>query len=522
MLPRLLSPQFGLLDDGAMLREVVDIAQGNFSMANDIQAGRFRPLYWLYFTIIYVLAGANPFWFFFGQLILFMSILLLIQSIMRKMQANEWEILLTSSLFIFSVPIIENFYTLSKSEPLQLTFLLLSIFSFEGMKKASGTKERWFYISLSFLSILAASLTKETTVIMAPLTILWTGVIMFQRHTVNKSKYKAYLLFTCSVCLAIILSLLIQRLWSGPIIIGGSYTSRYSFSLIETFRKSARWLTLFAFYFHFLLPLSLVYLTIIIKKGFKFFQRKSHLSFWLIWVFLWFIFLIPWEFAEIYYLLPFSLGITILIGLSLKSVVAFLGVIKTPAKITLLITLLVSILLFLTTLTHYRTHAKAQVIFDYVNYQMLDKTHKLIPSQGYFFTGMDANNEYVRNIYFLLTNVYQRNDILYDYTSLLLLETLHEYSNAIIIFPFIETQPRLLLRAGVEEEFTMWWSNKQIETLEPHLTLIEKQRQDFRLLNINLPVILCPIIGEIGYCTTPDPLFDTRIFSFGWDIYRIK
>lgn len=46
MAPRLASPQFGLLDDGAMLAEVRQILLGDLGMSHDLQAGRFRPLYW--------------------------------------------------------------------------------------------------------------------------------------------------------------------------------------------------------------------------------------------------------------------------------------------------------------------------------------------------------------------------------------------------------------------------------------------------------------------------------------------
>jgi len=39
MLPRLFSPQFGLLDDAVTLAHAEDILQGNFNLENDLQAG---------------------------------------------------------------------------------------------------------------------------------------------------------------------------------------------------------------------------------------------------------------------------------------------------------------------------------------------------------------------------------------------------------------------------------------------------------------------------------------------------
>jgi len=143
MSPRLASPQFGLMDDGRNYTEVQKILAGDLSMSYDLQAGRFRPLYWLYFTLIYLVAGPNPFWFFFAHLLMLMIILLEIRFLMKYYGAKDWQILLTSLVFLFSVPIIENFYTLSKGDPLSLVFILASLLCFEKLKKASKGPARW-------------------------------------------------------------------------------------------------------------------------------------------------------------------------------------------------------------------------------------------------------------------------------------------------------------------------------------------------------------------------------------------
>lgn len=65
MLPRLLSPQFGLLDDGVTLRSAHAISQdwlSAFRLISD--TGRFFPMYWLYYFLIYQIGGVNPFPYF--------------------------------------------------------------------------------------------------------------------------------------------------------------------------------------------------------------------------------------------------------------------------------------------------------------------------------------------------------------------------------------------------------------------------------------------------------------------------
>jgi len=114
------------------------------------------------------------------------------------------------------------------------------------------------------------------------------------------------------------------------------------------------------------------------------------------------------------------------------------------------------------------------------------------------------------------------NKITYDYVSLEILLGIESRTDAILLLPFIQNQPRLLLRAGVEEEFTMAWVDEIEHTLEGNLQSLAYFRSGFQINNINLPVIICPVLGNRGFCTNPDPFFDTRLFSYGWDIYRIR
>ena len=60
MLPRLLSPQFGLFDDGRSMVTAQKVTQGVWDMSVDDFEGRFRPLYWLFFALPYALFGDGP------------------------------------------------------------------------------------------------------------------------------------------------------------------------------------------------------------------------------------------------------------------------------------------------------------------------------------------------------------------------------------------------------------------------------------------------------------------------------
>jgi hypothetical protein len=522
MVPRLHSAQFGLLDDGANLADVRAILQGDLSMSLDLQAGRFRPLYWFYFLLIYVLAGANPFWFFFAHTIVFLILILEIRLLMKHMKADTWQIFFTSTIFIFTIPIIENFYTLSKGETSQLAFILAAVLCLEKLKETTNNRSRWKYGILSFITILSATLVKETAYIMVLVAILWAGYIYWKRDSFKKTERSAYTVFLGALFASIAVFFVLRAVWGAPPVTEGAYTANYLFSWEALLNRVARWTTLIGFYFNYVFTLSIIIYIVIIKKAICGPQHKLYLYQWGTWMLCWIIVLIPWEFAEVYYLLPFSLGLSLIIGLLIPCVYQVIKQCEKKVQRIMIALSGITIVLFLFTLTHYRTHALTQLTFDRINNELLIETSSIASEYTEVFTAMDAPNEYVRNIFFFLEEEFWPSRIIYDFVSMRTLESLHFSSEAILLVPYIENQPRLLLRAGVEEEFTMRWSDNVIQTMQEHKTPLRQMRGGFRIMNINLPVIICPILGERGFCTNPDPFLDTRQFSFGWDIFQIK
>src|SRR5512136_1871544 len=85
MLPRLVSPQFGLLDDGRSLTISQGIIHGKWDLSWDVIAGRARPVYWAAFAFWYLLANGNPFWYFLGNLLVFSATTLLLIGLVKTL-----------------------------------------------------------------------------------------------------------------------------------------------------------------------------------------------------------------------------------------------------------------------------------------------------------------------------------------------------------------------------------------------------------------------------------------------------
>ena len=385
MLPRLISPQFGLLDDARMLTQTEIISQGDFSMSHDIQAGRFRPIHWLYYTLIYALAGQHPLWYFLGNLILFFILLYELIVILRKMAFADWQILLASLIFIFSMPVIENYYTLGKGEPLQLVFILLSLLIFDTFRTTKKKSLQWIYFSLSLLGSLLAIMVKETAIIMAPIAGLWVIYTFVKQKTFSKEERRSYLLYLIALIGSVLLYFIIRTMGGGTELTSGTYTQQYSFTFASLVEKILRWMTLFGFYFHFLFPLGIAFIILLLKKGRLNAKTNFALFRWLGWILGWVIVLLPWQYAEAYYLLPFSLGISVVIGLLSPSLFKAIQTSKTSLKWILVALASLGSILLISVLPNYYTNARIQLAFDKANQEMLTFAKENIPENGNTF-----------------------------------------------------------------------------------------------------------------------------------------
>ncbi|RPI78353.1 MAG: hypothetical protein EHM41_25230, partial [Chloroflexi bacterium] len=228
MIPRLLSPQFGFLDDGNTISAAQDIVKGTWSPASEASTGRYRPVYWLYYALLYAVSGANPLVFFLGNLLLFVLTVACLMMLVRIGGGSRLHALLAGMLFSLSGPIIESFYTLSKSEPLQVLFILISFLCAAFLMRRRGILCSAGMVFLSMGSLLLAALTKETTLVIAPLSVLWLIAAWILRNRQNNQKW---VLPTAAYSLASFLAagifFLTRRFYVNESISSGSYTGNY-------------------------------------------------------------------------------------------------------------------------------------------------------------------------------------------------------------------------------------------------------------------------------------------------------
>ncbi|MCB2213790.1 hypothetical protein KQH50_00190 [bacterium] len=522
MAPRLISPQFGLLDDPVTLSRSKALAEGNFDLSSDFSYGRFRPLYWLVPGLIYRLVGASAFWHFFALGIVLLTLLFEIRVLLKYQGVSEIKIVITSLVFLSSVTLIENFYTLSKGEPLQLVFILLGWILFEKLKRSQSPSGKIIPAVLILLSFLAATLVKETSLVMIVISGLWFLVAWVKHQKNNRKSMRDVLILLGIAVLSIVMFFLMRKVWGAAAINDGTYTQHYGLAINEIMANIGRWAVLIGSNFLYLLPFSIT--IVLLWVWHKDFRQNDRFYSWLIWCLGWFSVLLPWDFAESYYLLPFSLGVAALVGEAVPEIVKAISGLCRSRKVTLSIFLGLTCLLWFITLPNTLTSARVQLLVDRINQAVMEETAQTLTNNGLALVNIQVENEYVYNMELSLRNQYERRDIRFNNVDSRWLDTppLEAEPNTLFLLPTISHQPNLTVRMGIQETAQTIWNPKLLSLTEPRPQLIKQFSGSIRLTNINLATLACPLVQSAGFCQNPDPVFDFRLFSYGWEIYQIQ
>jgi len=183
--------------------------------------------------------------------------------------------------------------------------------------------------------------------------------------------------------------------------------------------------------------------------------------------------------------------------------------------------ILPALFLWLTTLPNNLTNARQQLAVDQANAEMMDYVAAGLPPAGTLIVNIQQRNEYVDEIESQLRGLPGLMEVsveVFDPQRGLSSDAPVE---TLIAIPTVTNQPLLAVRMGVVQGTQREWN----ETLQGAITgraepTFEVERS-FRLWIVDLPRLLCPLLRDRGYCREARPLFDDRVFSYGWDVYRL-
>jgi hypothetical protein len=436
---------------------------------------------------------------------------------MRRQGVNPWQAWLGGVFFVLAGSVVENFYTLSKGEWLQVMFISMSLAVIAVYSTELAKSRKIFLIAATTFFLLSAMLSKETSVVMWPVSCVWAVLALVWMKRRDPSSWfsgwrVSYLL---SSTIAVLVYGLLRLLYTTNATTTSGYTTRYNFVLSQLMVSSVRWAGWIARdYFYLGVIILLAVILIVLRQDFP--QRQLAVDM-LIWMIAWVVVYLPWHFMTEYYMLPFSFGVAVLSGL-------ILGVRLVWQKPMTTIVAVLAILLFVVSVTNNWTTASIQLAVDDVNSEMMDGLASLPPNSR-VLVNIQSANEYTDQIAMQMAARFGRNDLVID-----LLNPASEASDTClpgscyIVSPKVQNQPLLTVRMGVYEPTQVVW-NEPLESFlnqHPGWTKAQEYKSSVGMMTIDFPRLFCKFISTRAFCATPSLLVDNRSFKYGWDLYQLR
>jgi hypothetical protein len=389
--------------------------------------------------------------------------------------------------------------------------------------KVGRGEKYWLLLIGAYLLIQTACFTKESTMMMIPISLAWWLIAWIgrRRHSPSAKFAENYAhRITLISILAGGIYLLARYIFFASKIIGGGQSSSFSFEGSQILSGLVRWGGWLLRDFTWLVPMTLVVLVWCLIQRLC---PKSRL--WMfagVWMAAWLGLYIPWYFGAEYYLLPFAAGAAILAGVLL---VEIFEIIREPRKAwitTGYVTLGLTCLLMLLTLTNSATDASVQLAQDAANTRVMEYVAENAPQGSTVLVNIQLANEYIEQMEFLLNYEYGRTDLQFDeYQAQDLSELAKQYPAVYVLLAEMQNQPKLTVRMGFIEDTLNIWNSILLPKLDSWKKAFQVSR-DPAVLTIDFPRLLCPVVSRESYCAPDGRLVDYKNFHYGWTVYTNK
>jgi hypothetical protein len=520
MLPRLLSPQFGLLDDGVTLRAVADVSRdwtAAFTMAHD--RGRFLPSYFLFFYVVHALGGPNPFWFFAVNCAVFAATTAGLIGLVRLMGGTAFQAWAAGIFFVVSGAAMESYYTLSKAEPPQLLWVAISLLL---AAVGVGSQNRWRRVAglaATTGALLVANTTKETGIVTGAIAVGWLVVGRLCLESARDGPHRAWRTRYVLASLLAAAGFFALRAYSrAPSLSHGDYSRLYRLEVMSVFGASVDVLTLLSRDFAYLAPIAV--LAVVLRMTRPRPQRPLLLDA-VVWMCGWVAVFLPWGSVLEYFLLPFTFGAAAFCGVVAgEAIQALRDEQKKRVRVTVAACVGASLVLFPLCMANVATLGALQLAVDAANYQLV-RFISVLPKGSVVGVNMPNPNEYVYEIGVHVRETEGRPDIVLDS-----FETGSRASRAGAVGDYVATgvmgsQVVPGVRIAMNETGARELNQSLERALGDRREPVFRVRRHVQLMMFNLHQPLCSLRATRWRlnCFWPAPFVDTRVFTYGWDVY---
>jgi len=308
--------KFWWVDDGYSIlvaKQVVDSLRNLDLKGLEIilfePSGRFRTVYWLYQTFVYVVAGTNPQVFFMVHFLAILLTSIIVFEIVKNISKSNLSGFIAGALFILTPINTENLYRLGPGEPILALFVSASLYYLTSRK-----------IAPAILFLLLATFTKETGF------ALWLPVFfayLLKRVFYKKrdKNFEKYCIWGATFLLPVFAYTLFRK---------SSYIGNYAWNLSDIGNSFSYFLksTMKGF-----APFPAVLISTYIIRIISFLKSKKNEKMGLyfaeegMFIILFLVFVLiqlPWKFLLDRYLMPATVGMVIFLGIELAETSRFL------------------------------------------------------------------------------------------------------------------------------------------------------------------------------------------------------
>jgi len=516
MLPRLFFPNFGLFDDGKSIITAQRLAGGDWRFQFDATDARFRPIYWLSFAVIFNLFGEMPFVFFFVNMLALCVTTAALIGFLRRTGAKSLQAGLAGLFFVLSGSVIENYYTLSKGEGLQLFFIALSLWLVTFFQYKSLFRRKALLIAGVSVLLVCAALSKETSNIIFPISAAWflIGWLWAKRTKGDAIGWRGAYLIASAIafgCYFLFRSSSIKQAFTLQ-----GYSENFTLTTAQIMASVPRWAGWLTRDFSYLAIAIIILAVLLIGLHQKICNLQILLEM-LVWMAAWVVIYLPWHFMAEYYMLPFALGAAVFSGLILGNALWW------RRAITCILNVIALALILLTVINNITT-AHIQLTVDSVNAQLMETLARL-PQNATIYINIQFANEYTDEIPMQLKARFNRSDLnILIFNPSKMDSASCAYSACYIISPGVSNQPLLTVRMGLVEPSQIVWNQTLADYQNEHQgwQKIQQITANFRMFAVDLPRMFCPFIKTHSFCASSAPFIDNRVFTYDWTLYELE
>jgi hypothetical protein len=520
MLPRLASPQFGLLDDGVTLQTGrATIGRWWTVLALIPETGRFFPGYWLTYGAVFGIVGVSPFAFFATNALILAGLLALVARLVRVNGGTQLQAAVAVVLFAVCGPAIEAFYTLSKAEPLQMVWIGISMLA---VSVSEHRREgRAPLIVVAAVALVLAYTTKETSLALVPVSLGWLAI---EWSTAWRQPPYARVVKTFAALNvgAAAVFLLLRSRYAALTLAEGTYTRAYMLDFQTlgpaVFRIIAWMLRDFAF----LLPL-LTGALVFVYRAPPLWRRW--ILYAAVWMVGWLLVYAPWPATFEYYLLPFAFGAAIFAGAMIGALWTLRNRPYPPATRRMAwLALAASGLLWVPALMNAITDGRVQLAVDQANADLVDFCASL-PPHSHVVLNTAYANEYLYELPLHLTEIKNRPDLVVQHITAPA-SGRPVSTDVFVATPTIANQPGPTVRIAVHETGMQHETLRLRELLTGQGELVYTTERRVRVVELGMQRVLCraaarPFV-DASYCPPDRGVVYVRTFSYGWRVHRLS